>query len=177
MPDQSPKLFYSLLANVRDAQVIVAASPEKNYLYLFKYFKEQLGQTEEQVAEEFELEDNPSCLVAFEGNKLLILSKTQLRRRIVRPRWDLSVTDEPDIPKTVESDLDISADYLEKSLAQKSIGLLAFFSVSDHLEVLDYARGTSRRVLVTGLGSEIQRHSFVRLVPFSTHAVIAKNGL
>lgn len=77
----------------------------------------------------------------------------------------------------MESDLDTAADYLEKSLAQNQRTLLSFFSITDHLEVLDYTQGTLKRVKVTGLESESQLHSFVKLVPFSTYAVVAKNGL
>lgn len=71
----------------------------------------------------------------------------------MRPSWFLSVTDEPDLPKSVNSDLDIAADYLEKSMTQNRRAKLAFFSVSDYLEVLDYTQGTSKRVKIYGLES------------------------
>ena len=181
LPTQESPVFYRLLASVRDSQVMVAASTQINKLFLFKQFKEQVDYeaTEEYPAISFELGDKifPSFLLAFQGNKLLILFQSEPRRMVVRPRWDLSVTDEPDLPKSAESDLDIAADYLEKSLTQNRRGLLAFLSASDHLEVLDYAFGILNRVKVSGLGSKDTLPSFVRLVPFSSYAVVAKNGL
>lgn len=122
--------------------MIVAASTQINKLFLFKQYKEQVDFKSQQdyIATSIILGENafPSCLLAIEANKLMILSQNDSARRIVRPRWDLSVTDEPNLPKSVESDLDIAADYLEKSLTQNRRTLLAFLSITDHLEILDY---------------------------------------
>ena len=132
------QLYYSLMASLTDPQVMIVASTESSSLFVIKHQKEQLGLIEEPVATQFELADSPTSLLSFEGNKLMVLHRSQKTRTVLRPRWDRSVTVEPPLPKQTPSELDVAADFLDKSLTQNRRSLFAFLTDSDHVEILEY---------------------------------------
>jgi hypothetical protein len=76
--------------------------------------------------------------LALEGDKLLILFSNISKRKLVKPRWNLSITDEVLMERSNEFDLDSASDFLEKSLTSERRSILAFLSVSDHLEIFDF---------------------------------------